>query len=893
MSRSILPKYLYSKFSARPWPRLLTLDRFLERKRIRGRSVTALKRSSGESMSEGMTAPNKLLKLFMVGFASAVIVVYGLSGRAVSANVGGPPAAHTGAPGEATCTECHNSFALNSGPGSLTITGLPATYSPNQEITITVTLTHPSRPRYGFQVTAIDDSGRLVGALMVTDPLRTQLVSGAVGGKQRHYIEHTFDGVEPVAPDQGQWSFSWITPASSVGRVTFYAVGNAANGNGSPTGDFIYAKSASIQPPASCQTISNLNPGSGAVGSSVTITGTALTGVTAVKFAGNVAAQFTINSATQITAIVPPGALTGPITLSKPNCPDTQTSAFTVILAGGSLSGTINYGTSSSLKAVPGVTLTAAGTPSGTSVTDESGNYSLPNLGGGPYSVTPTKTGAVNGISSFDASLVAQHVAGIITLSPNQQIAGDASGNGALSSFDASLISQTVAGIPNTSLVGTWKFLPATLSFPTLSGNLPGQNFEAILVGDVSGNWTPPASSAMSEMAAQAVGSDRASDRAVAVSLSGPAFDFSSLALNPGNPGTVIRIPLTVGDLTGLGVTAYDFELLYDPRVLRLHAPYIETGESLSRSMQFAVNATQPGRLRVAAFGAEAVKGSGALLSLLCEVIGQSLASPSPALLTWRRFQFNEGEPAVKLADPCGQARLVNVSAASFRREELARESIVTAFGLGLTTITATAESFPLPESLAGTRVVIRDSAGVEHFAPLLFVSPGQVNYQIPAETAPGVAVVTITSSTGSRVEELMEISDVAPGIFAAEANGQGAAAAVAVRLRADGSQQYSPVSEFDATQQRFINTPIDLGPASEQVFLMLYGTGLRFHRGLSAVSVKIGEAEAEVTYVGPAPGFAGLDQVNALVPRSLSGEVEVVVTVDGRAANIVKVRLR
>lgn len=80
-----------------------------------------------------------------------------------------------------------------------------------------------------------------------------------------------------------------------------------------------------------CPSVSGVNPASGCAGDTVTITGTDFTGVTAVRFANNVAASFTINSAaTQITTIVPIGAATGPITISKPNCPDAQTGAFTI-----------------------------------------------------------------------------------------------------------------------------------------------------------------------------------------------------------------------------------------------------------------------------------------------------------------------------------------------------------------------------------------------------------------------------------------------------------------------------------------------------------------------------------------------------------------------------------
>lgn len=79
-----------------------------------------------------------------------------------------------------------------------------------------------------------------------------------------------------------------------------------------------------------CPTIASINPTSGPAGSTVTINGTNFTGVTAVKFGGNVAAQFNVVSATQITATVPGGAVTGAIIISKPNCADTQTPVFTV-----------------------------------------------------------------------------------------------------------------------------------------------------------------------------------------------------------------------------------------------------------------------------------------------------------------------------------------------------------------------------------------------------------------------------------------------------------------------------------------------------------------------------------------------------------------------------------
>jgi hypothetical protein len=99
-------------------------------------------------------------------------------------------------------------------------------------------------------------------------------------------------------------------------------------------------------PPTTCPTVSSINPTSGAINSSVIITGTNFTGVNAVRFVNNVSANFTVNSNTQITATVPNGAVNGPITISKPNCSDVQTPVFTVsqcqaqrLLSGGYVAG--------------------------------------------------------------------------------------------------------------------------------------------------------------------------------------------------------------------------------------------------------------------------------------------------------------------------------------------------------------------------------------------------------------------------------------------------------------------------------------------------------------------------------------------------------------------------
>jgi len=238
---------------------------------------------------------------------------------------------------------------------------------------------------------------------------------------------------------------------------------------------------------------------------------------------------------------------------------------------------------------------------------------------------------------------------------------------------------------------------------------------------------------------------------------------------------------------------------------------------------------------------------------------------------------------------------VANVSAASFSGTMLATESIASAFGSLLATRVEAASSQPLPTALAGTTVKVKDDTGTERLSPLFFVSPTQINYQAPPGTAPGTAMVTITSGDGAVSMGNANITTVAPGLFAANANGQGVAAAVVLRARADGSQRFEPVAVFDPARNQFAATPIDLGPESDQVFLILFGTGWRFRSSLAAVTASIGGIGSEALFAGGLAGFVGLDQLNLRLARALAGrgEVDVTLRVDGNAANTVRIHIR
>src|SRR5262249_35587930 len=138
-----------------------------------------------------------------------------------------------------------------------------------------------------------------------------------------------------------------------------------------------------------------------------------------------------------------------------------------------------------------------------------------------------------------------------------------------------------------------------------------------------------------------------------------------------------------------------------------------------------------------------------------------------------------------------------------------------------------------------------------------------------------------------------IRIGKIAPALFSANADGKGVAAALALRIRGE-QQSYEPVARFDTTLGKFVSTPIDLGVDGDQVFLLLFGSGIRGHSSLQNVSVKIGDVKLSPSYAGM-QGLPGLDQVNLPLPSSLAGlgEVDLTLTVDGQVANTLRINIK
>jgi uncharacterized protein (TIGR03437 family) len=277
-------------------------------------------------------------------------------------------------------------------------------------------------------------------------------------------------------------------------------------------------------------------------------------------------------------------------------------------------------------------------------------------------------------------------------------------------------------------------------------------------------------------------------------------------------------------------------------------------------------------------------------------LVNPSITYQATGSFTWNVSVLVDGQSAsaggVIIITPRSVA---SVSAASYEGSALASESIAAAFGANLATSTQVAGTLPLPTEIGGTRVRVKDSAGVDRWAPLFFVSPAQINYQVPPGTATGTATVTVMIGNDAIGEGTVQISATAPGIFTANSSGIGVPAAQVLRVKPGGAQIYESAIDFDAGQGKFVPRPIDLGPADDIVFLVLFGTGIRYANGLSAVIVSIGGTSGGVQYAGPQGVYVGEDQVNVVLPRSLAGrgELDLTTTVNGKTANTVRVKIK
>jgi hypothetical protein len=302
-------------------------------------------------------------------------------------------------------------------------------------------------------------------------------------------------------------------------------------------------------------------------------------------------------------------------------CISTANGSVSVI--SGTITGTVTYGNSipAATRHVPGTTMDAVGSVNASVVTNLAGAYSISSLGAGSYTVTPSRSGGVNGaVTGFDAAQIAMWVVGTTVLNATQQTVADVSGTGGISSFDAALIARYAALLPNAGSSGTWRFSPTSTMYANVNVNRTG-DYTALLMGDVSGNWIDPLATRPAP-----------AEELKPVAIGAP--ELSALV------NTEVAVPVEISDTTNKGILAYQFELRYDPAVLEPAASPADLTDTISSGYQVTVNAAERGLLRVVVFGTEPLSGAGRLINLRFNAIGNPGSSSD---LIWENLALNEG----------------------------------------------------------------------------------------------------------------------------------------------------------------------------------------------------------------------------------------------------------
>jgi uncharacterized protein (TIGR03437 family) len=297
---------------------------------------------------------------------------------------------------------------------------------------------------------------------------------------------------------------------------------------------------------------------------------------------------------------------------------------------------------------------------------------------------------------------------------------------------------------------------------------------------------------------------------------------------------------------------------IYDP----LTETFRQTG-SLPLAMASPTATTLPSGL-VLVTGAEGAAlhdpALGQFLSLDLKTVSPAVPLPDGTVLVGSAYLYVQSPYVVSSASFTSP-----VAAGSFATMFAVFGSSVYGAALAPAPISAPNSQSP-PTTLGGVSVLIRDRGGKLWSAPVLYVSPTQINFEVPTGLAPGNALIAAGNANGSASTLAAIVTDVAPGLFTLP--NSTLAAAYAIRIEPDGSQTILAAGA---------PIPLDQRP----VYLCLFGTGIRGLSSMNGISASIGGVNATVSYAGPQDSIPGLDQVNVLIPPSLKGAGYVTVQID------------
>lgn len=288
------------------------------------------------------------------------------------------------------------------------------------------------------------------------------------------------------------------------------------------------------------------------------------------------------------------------------------------------------------------------------------------------------------------------------------------------------------------------------------------------------------------------------------------------------------------------------------------------TGVTPSGTVTFLLDGT--------ALGTSTLAGSGGTATASLTVNGAQLALGTDTITAQYSGDsgFNSATASVTLtvtsATSSGPPSIGGLTNGASFQKAYAPGMVLTVFGSQLAPVTASAPRVPLPLQLGGVSATIN---GVN--APFYYVSPGQLNLQIPYETAVNRAAVLVVSNNGQTTSASFPVVPAAPGIFA---NAGGAPVP-------NTSAAHGQTVSLYVTGDGLVSPSLATGAAP------VAGTSVaNLPKPQQTVSVTVGGVEASIQFIGIPVGLVGVTQINYTVPtQTPTGSQPVVVTVGGVAS--------